>query len=183
MKNKIIRKCVAGLATATLGVAMMLPAMGIVAGATTSDEVELSVNVPGAGEVITLNDPLNVHSSASIDSPRVASLAKGSYVMIVERLDSFYKVQYDENGNYGYVVDYYIREADCPEYAKPNTGGVPLRIREGASTSSNRLGAIPGNAYFPILDNYGSPTVWPYVVYGKTQGFVSPDHITRYQYR
>lgn len=129
----------------------------------TSDEVTLSVAKPGAGYVTTQNDPLRVRKSPSTSAEVITTLPKDSMIMIVGRINDFYKIQYDTYGNYGYVSSQYLREYDLDAYGIANTS-TSLNMRAGSGTSYGIVGSIPSKRSFAILTNFLG---WDYVLYGN----------------
>lgn len=90
----------------------------------------LSVKTTGKVQntgVVTVNDSLNIRSSASTSSSVIITAANGQAVLILETLDGWYKVQFTVNGTTytGYASADYIKldnvtvtEETCP-YAEP----------------------------------------------------------------
>lgn len=164
-----LKKFLAG----TLGVLVFLSSNGI-AEAATSDEVTLSVARPGAGYVNTESDPLRVRESPSV----LTSLPSGSKIMIVERCNGFYKVQYDTNGNYGYVSSQYVIEYNLDYYCTANTSST-LNMRSGMGTSYEAVAKIPSEKNFPVLLVISD---WDYALYGNTDGYVSTQYTIKHHY-
>ncbi len=149
------------------------------ASALTSDQVTLSYNKPGAGYV---NSPtgLYVRESATTSSRAIASLSNDEKIMIIERLSNgWYKIQYDGNGNMGYVYGSYVRQYDLEYYCQVNTGGLSLNLRSGRGTSYPTIASIPNRRYLPeLLVMYD----WDYVLYGNKDGYICADYINRKHY-
>ena len=106
------------------------------ASAQTSDQVTLSYNKTGAGYVNSTTG-LYVRESATTSSRAIASLSNDEKIMIIERLSNgWYKIQYDGNGNMGYVYGSYVRQYDLEYYCQVNTGGLSLNQRSGRGTTA-----------------------------------------------
>lgn len=147
--------------------------------AATSDEVTLSISKPGAGYVTSSNG-LNVRSGASTASTILTTLSYEAKIMIVERCSNGWDiVQYDTNGNYGYVSANYIREYDLDYYCTVSAGGSSLNLRSGMGTTYSSIASIPSGRSFPELINTGT---WDYVLYGNRDGYVKASYITRTHY-
>lgn len=173
-KSKFFKK----ISAVVLSIAM-LTSGSISALAATSDEVTLSISKPGAGYVTSSNG-LNVRGGASVTSNIVATLPYEAKIMIVERCGNGWDiVQYDTNGNYGYVSASYIREYDLDYYCTVSAGGSSLNLRSGMGTTFGSLASIPSGRSFPELLNTGT---WDYVLYGNQDGYVKASYITRTHY-
>lgn len=173
-KNKIIKE----IGAIMLSIAMLTTG-SINAFAETSDEVTLSISVPGAGYVTSSNG-LNVRSGASTSSCVLTALPYGTKIMIVERCSNGWDiVQYDTNGNYGYVSASYIREYDLDYYCTVSAGGSLLNLRSGMGTSYSTIVSIPSGRSFPELVDTGT---WDYVLYGNRDGYVNAGYITKTHY-
>ncbi len=178
MKTKWIKTSLNKLMAGILGMVLLISSSCTVQ-ARTSDQVTLSVTKPGAGYVNTQSGSLNVRETASTSAKVIASLPKGSTVMIVERCSSgFYKVQYDTYGHYGYVSDKYIYEYDLDYYCIANTT-TSLNMRSGRGTSYGVVASIPSQKRFPILLEIDD---WDYVLYGNKDGYVSTKYIIKHRY-
>lgn len=175
MFKKLGRKC----SVVALAIGLFLSsANGLVAKAYTSDQVTLSIYKPGAGYVNTQSTALNVRAYPSVTAETVSYLPKDSMIMIVERGNDFYKVQYDAAGHYGYVSKDYIREYDLDFYCQVQARDA-LYIRAEASESSGIRASIPYLAYAPILIEMGE---WDYALYGNVDGCISTEYIRKTHY-
>lgn len=136
----------------------------------------VSIAKPGYGYINVSSGTLNVRESASTNARVLASLAKDSAVMIVGQNGSFYMVQYDGNGNYGYVAKNYVK-FEQPEYylTVKNISG-SLNMRAYASTSANVVASIPPNRSLAYLYDV---TGWYCGVYGNVTGTVSQSYVER----
>lgn len=174
--RKNIVKLISMLSIVVFGVLMLT---NIEALAATSDQVALSYTKPGAGYVISDNG-LNVRSGMSTSTTVVASLPANTMVTIVGRFNNgWYKIQYDENGNYGYVSSSYIREYDLEYYCTVNAGGSPLYLRSGGGTSYGIIASIPDGQRIPELTYIST---WDYVLYGTRAGYAKTSYLLRTHY-
>ena len=175
MKCNYIKTNLKKFLVGTLGVLVFLSCNSI-AEAATSDEVTLSATVPGAGYVNTEKDPLKVRESPSTSANVITSLPRGSKIMILERCDGFYKVQYDTNGHYGYVSSQYVIEYDLEYYCTANASGT-LNMRSDMGISYEVVASIPSQRNFPVLLVISD---WDYALYGNTDGYVSTQYTIKH---
>ena len=138
----------------------------------------MSATVPGAGYVNTESDPLRVRVSPSTSASVITSLPSGSKIMILERCDGFYKVQYDTNGHYGYVSSQYVIEYDLEYYCTANASGT-LNMRSGMETSYGVVASISSQRNLPVLLVISD---WDYALYGNTDGYVSTQYTIKQHY-
>ena len=113
-------------------------------------------------------------------------LAKGTQVVPVEILKSGYWAMFKYNNQYMYVCTDYL-EADNQsttptEPEKPITGKdyyttANLNIRDGASTTSSKIGKIPNGTKVSVVD-FNSNKTWAKVVYNNKTGWVSAQYLS-----
>ena len=122
-----------------------------------------------AGAVTTANSNLNVRSFPSFSASVVATLKKGSYITLLSKEGSWWRVEYAQ-GQYGYChADSVTIVQGTP--ASVNTSGGNLNIRSGAGTSYSRIGSLAKGETVIILKTDG---VWSRVLYSGTKtGYVS----------
>lgn len=116
----------------------------------------------------------------------VTVLAKGTQVVPVEILKSGYWAMFSYNNQYVYVCTDYL-EADNQsttptEPEKPITGKdyyttANLNIRDGASTTSSKIGQIPNGTKVSVVD-FNSNKTWAKVVYNGKTGWVSAQYLS-----
>ena len=135
-----------------------------------------SVPAPtSAGTVKTTSGNLNVRAAASATSSILGSLANGSYVSLIEKTGSFYKVIY-ANGKVGYCHADYIQPVTGSKPAYVSTSSTSLNVRSGPSTSYGVVGSVQKNADIIVLQTSGS---FYKILYNGTQtGYASADYIT-----
>lgn len=126
-----------------------------------------------AGAVTTSGVSLNVRSGASTSSNVVASLRKGSYITLMAKSGSWWKVEYGKN-QYGYCHADYI----TPVQGSPVTVKVSgsLNVRSGAGTSYSRVASLYNGETVLRLTTSGS---WSRVLYhGTKTGWVSSQYLS-----
>ena len=127
-----------------------------------------------AGVIRTSSGNLNVRSSASSGSAVVSSLKKDSYVTLMEKNGSWWKVEYAP-GKYGYCHADYIRTADGTP-AKVNTSSGSLNVRTGPGTGYSKLGSVNKGEVVIVLSNSDG---WSKVLYqGTKTGYVSASYLS-----
>ena len=126
-----------------------------------------------AGQVAVSYGSLNVRSSASSSSSILTSLTKGSYVTLISKSGSWWRVEYAA-GAYGWCHADYIRTVSSTPAAVKASGG--LNVRSGAGTSHSRLGTIPNGTTVLVLSQSGG---WSRVLYsGIKTGWVSSQYLS-----
>ena len=127
-----------------------------------------------AGIVATASSRLNVRSSPSTGAAVVASLGKGSYVTLISKSGSWWKVEYAK-GKYGYCHgDYIISVSGTAAAVKTQSGN--LNVRSGPGTSYGRTGSLAKGEYVVVLSSSGS---WSQVLYhGTKTGYVSSQYLS-----
>jgi len=139
-------------------------------------EAEAATMTSKAGAVTTAAGNLNVRAAADSRAPTVASLKKGSYITLISKTGSWWKVEYAKN-KYGYCHGDYITVVQgTPVTVTTQTGG--LNVRNGAGTSSPRVGLLNKGETVLFLKNTGS---WSRVLYhGTKTGYVSARYLSNY---
>ncbi len=126
------------------------------------------------GAVTTSGDVLNVRKSASTGSSVLTTLKKGSYVTLISKTGSWWKVEY-ANNRYGYCHTAYI----TPVEGKPvtvRTSGDVLNVRSGPGISYSRIAALPQGTTVMLRS---SSNGWSRVLYHGTKlGYVSSQYLT-----
>lgn len=129
-----------------------------------------------AGAVTVSSGYLNVRSSASASASRVASLKKGSYITLMEKSGSWWKVEYAK-GKYGYCHSDYITIVQGTPVSV-NTGGGNLNVRSGPGTSYGRTATLTKGETVLYLSTTGG---WSRVLYhGTKTGYVSAQYLSNY---
>lgn len=127
-----------------------------------------------AGAVTTSASRLNVRSSASTSGTVVASLAKGSYVTLISKSGSWWRVEY-ANGKYGYCHGDYISTVTGTP-ATVSTQSSSLNVRSGAGTSYARVATLTKGETVIVLSTSGG---WSRILYhGTKTGYVSAQYLS-----
>ena len=130
-----------------------------------------------AGVVSTESGRLNVRNTASSYGTVVTALKKGSYVTLVSKSGSWWKVEYDD-GKYGFCHEDYI-EVVSDNAATVATKNGNLNVRSGAGKSFPVIGAVAKDEAVVILSSNG---YWARVLYDGTKtGCVSADYLSAIQ--
>lgn len=125
------------------------------------------------GVVTTLDYNLNVRAEAGTNSRVKASLPKGSYITLISRSGSWWRVEYGK-GQYGYCHADYIKEASG-KAATVNTQSDPLNVRGGSGTSYARIGSLTKGETVLVLSAAGG---WSRILYhGTKTGYVSSQYL------
>ena len=129
-----------------------------------------------AGAVTVSSGYLNVRSSPSASAAKVTSLKKGSYITLIEKSGSWWKVEYAK-GKYGYChADYITIVQGTPVTVTTNSGS--LNVRSGAGTSYSRVASLSKGETVLFLSESGS---WSRVLYhGTKTGYVSAQYLSNY---
>lgn len=125
------------------------------------------------GAVTTGGGNLYVRKSASTASAVLASLKKGSYITLISKSGSWWKVEYAAD-RYGYCHASFI----TPVEGKPmtvNTGGNVLNVRSGPGTGYSRIATV---AHGSVVMVRSSANGWSQIIYhGVKQGYVSTQYL------
>lgn len=128
----------------------------------------------GAGKVTTTSSALNVRSSASSTSNIKAKLPKDSYVTLISKNGSFWRVQYSASG-YGYCHSDYIKSASTKVRTVKTTSG-RLRVRSSASSSATIKDYLSSGTQVTVLSTSGS---FSRILYnGRKRGYVASGYLT-----
>lgn len=125
-----------------------------------------------AGAVTTHSGPLNVRSKASATATVVTSLKKGSYITLISKSGSWWRVEYAK-GKYGYCHADYITPV---EGTPASVNASALNVRSGAGTAHSRVGSLGRGEVVLKLKTTGD---WTRVLYhGTKTGWVSSRYLT-----
>ena len=127
-----------------------------------------------AGVVTTQSGRLNVRSGASTGSAVVASLNKGSYVTLMSKSGSWWRVEYAD-GRYGYCHGDYITPVSGSAATVATESG-NLNVRSGAGVAYSVIDSLPKGKRVLVLESSGG---WRKVLYGGTKiGYVSGHYLS-----
>ena len=129
-----------------------------------------------AGLVSTAGSRLNVRTSPSSSAPVAAALNQGSYVTLISRSGSWWKVEY-ANGAYGYCHgDYITPVSGTPATVATQSGA--LNVRSGPGTSYPKTASLPKGRQVTVLSTSGG---WSKILYhGTKTGYVSVQYLSGY---
>lgn len=126
-----------------------------------------------AGAVTTDGAVLNVRAGAATTSAVVTTLKKGSYITLLSKSGSWWKVEYEKN-RYGYCHADYI----TPVQGTPVTVNVDsaLNVRSGPGTGYSRQATLYRGEVVLLLTSSGG---WSRVLYhGTKTGYVSSRYLS-----
>ncbi len=127
-----------------------------------------------AGTVSVTSGNLNVRSSASTDSSIITSLSKGSYVTLISRSGSWWRVEYTK-GKYGYCHADYISSLSSST-ATVATESSNLNVRSGPGTGNSIIGSLPRGELVVVISTSNG---WSKVLYhGTKTGYVSTQYLS-----
>lgn len=127
-----------------------------------------------AGVIAVSSGRLNVRSGAATTASVVTSLTKGSYVTLIEKSGSWWKVEHAK-GKYGYCHADYINTVSG-NAVTVNTRSGNLNVRSGAGTSYSKTGTVAKGETVIVLSNAGS---WSRILYqGTKTGYVSSQYLS-----
>lgn len=127
-----------------------------------------------AGAVTTSGSRLNVRASASTGASVVATLNKGSYITLISKSGSWWKVEYGK-GLYGYChADYITIVEGTPVTVATQSGN--LNVRSGAGTSYSKIASLSKGETVIRLRTSGG---WSRILYhGTKTGYVSAQYLS-----
>lgn len=139
-------------------------------------EAEAATLSSKAGAVTTSSGSLNVRAEASSGAPVISTLKKGSYITLISKSGSWWKVEYAK-GRYGYChADYITIVQGTPVTVNTSSGG--LNVRSGAGTSYGKVATLPKNEVVIFLKTTGG---WSRILYNGTKtGYVSAMYLSNY---
>jgi uncharacterized protein YraI len=125
-----------------------------------------------AGTVSVSSGSLYVRGSASTSGTILTALPQGSYLTLISKSGSWWRVEYAE-GKYGYCYASYITQVSGA-YSAYATGS--LNVRSGASTSYSVIGWLSAGEYIVVLSSSGT---WKKVLYeGDNIGYASGKYLS-----
>ena len=129
-----------------------------------------------AGAVTVSSGSLNVRSQASSGSSVVSRLKKGSYITLISKSGSWWKVEYAK-GKYGYCHADYITIVEGTPVTVTTSSGA-LNVRSGAGTSYEKTGTLAKGEIVLFLRTASG---WSRILYhGTKTGYVSAQYLSNY---
>lgn len=127
-----------------------------------------------AGAVTISEGWLNVRRRASSGAPIVSTLKKGSYITLISKSGSWWRVEYAKDC-YGYChADYIAIVQGSPATVAVSSGS--LNVRNGPSTSYSRTASLNKGTTVLLLTNSNG---WSRVLYyGTKTGYVSARYLS-----
>ena len=127
-----------------------------------------------AGKVSISSGTLNVRAGASSGAAVVTTLNKGSFVTLLSRSGSWWKVEYGPN-KYGYChADYISVVSGTPVTVSTQSG--KLNVRTGAGTSYAKTGTVSKGETVIRLSEAGG---WSRILYhGTKTGYASSQYLS-----
>lgn len=127
-----------------------------------------------AGKVTTSGSRLNIRSSPSTGASVVTSLNNGSYVTLVSKSGSWWKIEYAK-GKYGYCHTGYITTVSG---SAASVTASALNVRSGPASSHSVTGYLHQGETVIALSTSGG---WSKVLYhGTKTGYVSAQYLSSY---
>ena len=136
--------------------------------------VRAADSVSQPGKIAVSSGRLNVRSYASSTGAVLTSLNKGSYITLISKSGSWWKVEYGP-GRYGYCHSDYISVlSGSPMSVSTQTGS--LNVRSGPGTGYGKVGSISRGMTVLVLS---SSNGWSHILYNGTQtGYVSAQYLS-----
>ncbi len=135
-----------------------------------------SAMAASAGMVNTDSGSLNVRSTASASSARVASLEKNSLVTLLSKNGSWWLVEYAD-GRYGYCHYDYISKLGSSFEGYVDIDSGSLNIRSSASKASSVKDRLQKNTQVVVLSEKNG---WSRLLYnGTSVGYVASEYISQ----
>ena len=127
-----------------------------------------------AGIVRTSGSKLNVRSGPSTANATVAKLGNGSYITLISKSGSWWKVEYAK-GQYGYCHADYLSTVSGNAATVATKSGA-LNVRSGAGITYSRTGSLnKGEIVIVLSTNNG----WSRILYhGTKTGYVSSGYLS-----
>lgn len=126
-----------------------------------------------AGIVVTSGGNLNIRSTASTSGYAITSIPDGSYVTLLSKTGSWWRVEYAD-GKFGYCHADYIEVASST-VATVNVSWGSLNVRGGAGTAYARIDSLYKGDSAIVLSTSGG---WSKILYnGNKTGFVSSSYL------
>ena len=164
-KRKILKSIVA----LTLTLCMTVSAFAL-----SKASVNAATSSSTAGTVSVSSGNLNVRSTASSSGTILTTLSKGSYITLISKSGSWWKVEY-ASGKYGYCSASYISQVSSSKAVCVNTSGGTLNVRTGPSTSYAVKTRLSNGKVVIKLSDHGS---FSRILYnGTSTGYVSNSYL------
>lgn len=129
-----------------------------------------------AGAVTTSSGSLNIRAQASSGASVVATVKKGSYITLISKNGTWWKVEYAK-GKYGYCHSDYITIVEGTPVTV-TIGSGALNVRSGPGTGYVKTASLPkGEVVLFLRESSG----WSRVLFhGTKTGYVSAQYLSNY---
>ncbi len=132
-----------------------------------------------AGQVSVTSGNLNIRKSASTSSEIVKTVKGNSYLTLISKSSSWWKVEY-ANGKYGYCHSDYIKQINSTAKTV-NVSSGRLNVRSGMSTSHSIKTTLDKGTAVVVLGDNGT---WSKIIYhGSNIGYVSSAYLKSASYQ
>ena len=126
------------------------------------------------GKVSISSGTLNVRKSASTDSSVLTSLKQNSYITLISKSGSWWKVEYAK-GKYGYCHTDYIKTASGTAMSVNISSGT-LNVRSGAGTSYSKTASLTNGQ---VVLRLSTKDDWSRILFNGTKlGYVKSSYLT-----
>lgn len=126
------------------------------------------------GKVSISSGTLNVRKSASTDSSVLTSLKQNSYITLISKSGSWWKVEYAK-GKYGYCHTDYIKTASGTAMSVNISSGT-LNVRSGAGTSYSKTASLTKGQ---VVLRLSTKDDWSRILFNGTKlGYVKSSYLT-----
>ena len=126
------------------------------------------------GQVTVSSGRLNIRAGASSGFGLITSLPKGSYITLIAKSGSWWKVEYAEN-KFGYCHGDYIKVLSGNALTVSTNSG-NLNVRSGPGTGYAKTGTVSRGETVIVLSTSGS---WSRILYDGTKtGYVSSQYLS-----
>ena len=135
-------------------------------------DVSAASDMPGAAKVTPGAYNLTVRAAASTSAAIAAKLKDGTWVTLLQKSGSWYRVRYGENKT-GYCHADYLSVRDGSFLTTVSAGGSSLNVRRGAGTQYSVKTKLPDGASVAVVSQSGGWSMQKWYAY--TWSFV-PGH-------
>ena len=133
---------------------------------------------PAAAKVATGTANLHVRAGASTSAAVKAKLSNGTWVTLLEKSGSWWKVRYDA-AKTGYCHAAYLAVRDSSFFTTVRTGGSNLNVRKGAGTQYDVKTKLADETPVAVVSQANG---WSRILYdGSTLGYVSSAYLAANQ--
>ena len=142
--------------------------------------VSAASGTPAAAKVTTGSYNLNVRAGASTSATVTAKLKDGTWVTLLKKNGSWWRVQYGENKT-GYCHEAYLTVRASSFATTVSTNGSSLNVRKGAGTQYGVKAKLPDGTAVAVVSQTDG---WSHILYhGSVFGYVSSAYLAENQTR